>query len=171
LSKTPIYYWDSCAWLGLLNKEAAKHRELEIIWKAAERGDCLIYTSALSQVEVFKRKCEAGDAKPLSEENDALISEMFKQPHVLRVQLEPIMAEHARSLLRKHPNLKKANDAIHLATALFTNCDAMHTYDNVNLLGLSNLVLKRDGTALEICLPDATVDGPLFSAMKDIHEK
>jgi hypothetical protein len=47
----------------------------------------------------------------------------------------------------------------------------MHTYDNVNLLGLSNLVLKRDGTALEICLPDATVDGPLFAAMKDIHEK
>jgi len=171
LAKTERFYWDACAWLGLLNKESAKHRELEIVWKRAENGDCEILTSALSQVEVFKKKCEGTDPKPLSVEADADISDLFKQPHVIPAQLDPIIAEAARALLRAHPELKKAPDAIHLATALFHNCDAMHTYDSDNLIGLSEMVKCRNGRPLEICIPDASVDGPLFSGRKDISER
>lgn len=160
------FYWDACCWIGLLNQEAEKHRELQVIWKSAERGEYEIITSTVSQVEVFKKKCEKNDPKPLSEENDQQISVMFAQPHVLRVQLTPQIAENARSLLRAHPELKKAPDAIHLATAIYANCKAMHTYDGDNLLGLNGKVTRNDGEPLEICTPDVTVDGPLFAGAK-----
>ncbi len=171
MAKTERFYWDACAWLGLLNNESAKHRELAIIWKRAENGECEILTSTVSQVEVFKKKCEREDPKPLSPENDAIIAEMFEQPHVVLAQLDPIVAEKARALLRAHPELKKAPDAIHLATALFHNCEAMHTYDSDNLIGLSGQLNCRNGTPLEICIPDASVDGPLFGKPKDINER
>lgn len=117
---------------------------------------------------MFKKRCEKGDPKPLSEENDREISAIFAQDHVVRVQLDPIVAENARALLRKYPQLKKAPDAIHLATALFWNCDALHTYDNDDLLHLTGLVSRRDGVPLTICIPDQTADGPLFGGKKDV---
>lgn len=171
MAKTDRFYWDACAWLGLLNNESAKYRELSIIWKRAENGECEILTSTVSQVEVFKKKCEREDPKPLSPENDAAIAVMFEQPHVVLAQLDPIVAESARALLRAHSELKKTPDAIHLATALFHNCDAMHTYDSDNLLGLSGKLKCRNGKLLEICIPDASVDGPLFGRTKNINER
>lgn len=170
LAKTKKYYWDACAWLGLINEESAKHRELEIIWKAAENGQCVIYTSTVSQVEVYKKKCERGDPKPLSDENDKQIAAMFWSGHVKLIQLDANVAESARSLLRAHQCLKKAPDAIHLATALHWNCDVMHTYDGNDLLDLDGKLLRRDGENLEICLPDTTVDGPLFAKNKNLTE-
>lgn len=170
LAKTERYYWDACAWIGLINKESKKHRELEIIWKAAQLGKCVILTSSLSQVEVFKIKCEKDDPKPLSEENDLAISNMFQQPYVKRVNLDPIVGELARKLRRQHPQLKKVPDAVHLATAMFWNCDALHTYDNADLLGLTLKVSRRDGVPLLICIPDESADGPLFAGPKDIQE-
>ena len=157
--------------MGLLNKESAKYRELSIIWNLGKNGQCEILTSALSLVEVFKKKCESDDPKPLSVENDQIISEMFEQPHVLRVALDANIAKLARTLLRKYPELKKAPDAIHLATALFTDCDAMHTYDDANLLGLSGQIQCKNGKLLEICLPDSSADGPLFSGRKNLSEE
>jgi predicted nucleic acid-binding protein len=167
--KTRRYYWDSCAWLGLINTETAKHAELTHIWSAAQNGDFEIVTSTMSQVEVFKKKCEDG-TKPLPEESDAQIANMFAQPFVFRAALDPIVAEQARALLRRYPELKKAPDAIHLATALFWNCDAMHTYDSENLLGLNERVDRRDGEKLKICYPDETAYGPLFGGTKDLSE-
>lgn len=168
MAKISQYYWDACAWLGKLNSESSKHIELNLVWGLAERGQCGIVTSTVSQVEVFKKRCESADPKPLSPENDAAISAMFWQPHVTLAALDPIIADNARALLRAYPELKKAPDAIHLATALFWNCDAMHTYDSDNLIGLSLQVTRRDGVPLEICIPDATTYGPLFGQKKDL---
>ena len=170
VAKIKRYYWDACAWLGRLNTELAKHKELRLVWDAAERGQCEIITSTLSQVEVFKKKCEGVDSKPLSQEADEEIANLFDQPHVTRAELDSIIAENARALLRTHSGLKKAPDAIHLATALFWNCDAMHTYDSENLIALSKLVMRRDGVPLEICIPDATTYGPLFGIKKDLND-
>jgi predicted nucleic acid-binding protein len=171
MAKTPLIYWDACAWLGLLNKEAAKHRELDIMWQRGRRGEVRILTSALSMVEVFKKKCEGLDAKPLTDETEAEIAALFEEDHVVRVQLEPNVATQARKLLREHLELKKAPDAIHLATALWWNCDEMQTYDHDNLIGLSGKIPRRDGLLLTICMPDATTDGPLFAPQKDLSEK
>lgn len=168
MPKTKTYYWDACAWLGLINQESKKHRELEIIWKAAENGDCRIITSTLSQVEVFKKRCEDNDPKPLSEEADKEIAGLFQQPHIDLAALDPNIAETARGLRRKHA--LKAPDSIHLATAAYWNCDVMQTYDRDDLLVLDGKVMRRDGKSLAIAIPDATVDGPLFASLKDLSE-
>ncbi|MNS34787.1 tRNA(fMet)-specific endonuclease VapC [compost metagenome] len=170
MAKVERFYWDACAWLGLLNEEASKHRELRIIWDRARRGECTIWTSTLSMVEVFKKRCEKGDPKPLSEENDIAINDLFLEPHVVLINLTPRISTRARKLLRQHPQLKKAPDAVHLASALDANCDRMHTYDGDDLLHLSEKELCRDGRPLPISLPDASTDGPLFSAEKSLRD-
>lgn len=162
------YYWDSCAWLGRINNESAKYHELLLVWRAAEMRQCEIITSTVSQVEVFKKKCEGLDSKPLSDEADREIANLFDQPHVITAHLDWFIAEQARALLRAYPELKKAPDAIHLATALFWNCDAMHTYDSENLIKLTGRIAKRNGEPLEICIPDMTTYGPLFGGKKDL---
>jgi predicted nucleic acid-binding protein len=140
---------------------------LRLIWDAGKRGDYQIWTSAFCYAEVFKAKCEEGDVK-LKEESDALIDSMFEQPHVKRVQVDVVIGRSARKLLREFPELRKPQDAIHLATALHYNLDSLHTYDCSNLLGLNGRVKRRDGELLQICIPDAETDGPLFAGKKDI---
>ena len=169
MAKVRRVYWDACAWLGLINAELKKHRELRLVWDAAVRGDYEIWTSAFCYAEVFKAKCEDGDTK-LKEESDALIDSMFEQPHVKRVQVDVVIGRSARKLLREFPGLKKPQDAIHLATALYYNLDSLHTYDGSNLLGLNGKVRRRDGELLQICIPDAETNGPLFAGKKDIRE-
>ncbi len=170
MAKCPVIYWDACAWLGLLNKESAKHRELNIVWERGRRGEVRILTSALSMVEVFKKRCEGLDSKPFTDEVEAEIAALFQEDHVDRVQLEPNVATRARQLLREHPELKKAPDAIHLATALWWNCDEMQTYDQENLIALDGKTVRRGGGALTICTPDASTDGPLFASAKNLNE-
>jgi len=53
--------------------------------------------------------------------------------------------------MREHPECKKPSDAIHLATALALNVDEMHTYDQTDLLDLSERVMRADGIPLKIC--------------------
>lgn len=168
MTKPPRFYWDACAWLGLLNVELPKHRELEIVWHRAARGDCRIWTSALSRAEVFKKRCEDADPKPLSEENDKIIEEMLDQPFVKTAALNRDIGNLSRRLRRQFPGIRKLPDAIHLATAMHWNCDQLHTYDSIDLLALNGLVRRRDGAHLEICLPDVASDGPLFAVNKDL---
>ena len=145
-----------------MNRETDKYIALRGVWSRAENGSCEILTSVISQVEVFKKKCEKNDAKPLSDTQETEISKMFWQQHVILADLDPIVADNARKLLREHEELQKAPDAIHLATALYWSPDAMHTYDGVNLLGLNGKVKCRDGRSLKIVVPDESVFGPLF---------
>lgn len=168
MAKARRVYWDACAWLGLVNHESKKHRELQIIWGAAERGEYEIWTSAFSYAEVFKARCEEGDAI-LKAESDGRIDRMFEQAHVKRVQVDAVIGRLARKLLRENPMLKKPQDAIHLATAVQYNVDALHTYDGSNLIALNGQVRRRDGEMLQICMPDTDTDGPLF-AKKDVTE-
>ena len=163
-SNPPKYYWDACAWLGLLNREPDKYAALKSVWEQGERGECTILTSALSRVEVFRKKCEKIDGKPLPLDKDIEILKMFDQEHVVTVQLDSLIAERARNLLREHTELKKAPDAIHLATGLFWDCDEMHTWDQKDLLCLNLKVSRRDGEPLKIIVPDEPSDGPLFDA-------
>ena len=73
--------------------------------------------------------------------------------------------------------LKQKADAIHLATAAYTNVDALHTYDGSGkserskLLSLDNKVPKRDGKLLRISMPDQDADGPLFGGTKDLRSE
>ena len=169
MAKTRKVYWDACAWLGLVNGESRKLRELEIVWKMAERGEIQIWTSTLSLAEVYKTKYEK-ESRSLLATHDVKIDNMFDQPFVEKVQVDTEIARSAKNLARAHHLLKKPTDAIHLASAIAWNIDELHTYDGSDLLGLNGLIKREDGELLIICMPDHLTDGELFSDPKDLKE-
>lgn len=157
-------YWDACAWLGYINREAERHANLKTIWDLAERGEFEIWTSAYIHLEVHKAKSQGGDPYP-PEESDQIIDALLEQPHVMRVQIDVEIAKLARDLRRSHGSeLKQKADAIHLATAVYHNVEELHTYDKSDLLSLNGKVQKQDGTYLHICIPDPLAGTPLFGA-------
>ncbi len=160
-------YWDSCAWLGFLNGEGDKKRELEIVYGNARNNKYELWTSTLSMVETRRLKSEEHAPKPLSDDNLKVISDLFGQPFVKPIPLAQDIAEHARKLVRTTNGLKKFQDAIHLASALRWNVEVMHTYDNQDLIHLSRRFTCRNGRDLLICYPDETTDGPLFAKAKE----
>lgn len=159
-------YWDSCAWIGLLNGEAGKKRELEIVYGNARQGLCEIWTSTIAFVEVNRLKEEYGKEKPFSQENEQKIRDLFKQPFVKPIPLDILIADRSRELVRETVGLGKFKDAIHAASALKWNIPIMHTYDRDDLLHLSGTLACQNGIRLTICYPDETTDGPLFAQAK-----
>ncbi len=145
-------YWDSCCFLGLINQEPGKESDCAGVWKEAERGATLIYTSVFTFTEVFKAKCE-GITKPLPEADDAKVLLLLQQQWIRALLLDERTAVAARKLLRAHQECKKPSDGIHLATALLLNLDEMHTYDHSDLLRLDGKVFRADGKPQKICVP------------------
>lgn len=172
----PKFYWDACCWLGLINNEAAKHKELLLVWEGAKRAQCELYTSAYTYLEVVKAK--PGPADPLTEaESDKRVDDILDQPFVEVIQVDTIIAKLARRLRRAYPTeLQQKADAIHLASAAHTNMDALHTYDGARpgakskLLLLDGKIPRRNGTLLRICMPDTDAYGPLWGGPKDIGD-
>ena len=157
-------YWDSNAWLGLINREAHKVRALEVVYMAAKKGDgrVEIWTSVIAFAEVFKVKENPAAPRTIGEQNK-LIEDVMMQPFVQLVEVNALIGSLARGLLQRHAKLRKPYDAIHLASAVHYNLHALHTYDGKNLLALNGQVKRRDGRNLDICKPEEDADGPLFS--------
>lgn len=162
LTKT---YWDACAWLGLINQEATRYDPLSRIYETARRGGLEIWTSAFTYAEVFKKKCEAGVIASLDDESEKEISDILSQDFIKIVPVDAIIGTNARKLLRAHHVLKKPQDAIHLATALWWNLNMLHTYDGSELLPLDGALPCRDGKMLQICVPSDEIIGPLFNVV------
>lgn len=159
-------YWDACAFLGLLNKEADKHPACLSVWKEAKAGNTVIYTSFFTWAEVFKAKCE-GKAKPLAEAADKDIEAILSQPFIEAVLVDEGIGLSARRLMRAHEACKKPTDAVHLASALRLSVDELHTYDGSDLLSLNGKVLCADGRPLVICRARAmpVQDGPQMGSL------
>lgn len=146
-------YWDACTFLGLLNQEPGKVNACRAVWKEAEKGETVIYTSYLSFAEVFKVKCE-GPGKPLAQEQDVKVEQLLQQKWIHPIIVDEKIGVLARRLLRAYPQCKKPSDGIHLASAITLNVDEMHTFDGSDLLSLNGKVNRADGKPLTICLPN-----------------
>lgn len=149
-------YWDSCTFLGLINQEPGKASDCAAVWKEAEDGDVIIYTSFFTFAEVFKAKCSEPSSKPLSEDGDKKIEQLLRQKWVRPLVVDERIGTAARRLMRLHPQCKKPSDGIHLASALAISVDEMHTYDGSDLLGLDGKINCLDGKPLRICKPKPT---------------
>lgn len=145
-------YWGSCTFLGLINQEPGKLNDCAAVWKEAESGETIIYTSFFTFAEVFKAKCE-GEAKPLSEEGDKKIEQLLRQKWVRAVVVDERIGIAARRIMRHHSQCKKPSDGIHLATALALNVDEMHTFDGSDLLVLNGKINRADSKPMVICQP------------------
>ena len=166
MAKVPKLYWDSCAWLGLLNGEADKKRELEIVYGQSRQGQFEIWTSTLSMIECRRLKSEEHEAKPLTAENAQTIKDIFSQPFVKPIPLDVQISEMSRTIWRSTPGLGKFQDAVHVASAIRWNVPILHTYDRDDLLHLDGSFDCLDGATLTICYPDQTTDGELFAKSK-----
>lgn len=164
VTDTKKVYWDACAWLGLLNGESDKARELEVVWRKAELGEVEIWTSAFCIAEVYKVKCESGQTS-IAPGDDDKIDYMFDQGFVYIAQVDLEIAKLAKTVLRTHPKLSKPSDGIHLATAIHWNVDQLHTWDASDLLGLD--CERDDGQPLEICIPSMIDDENLFNRKEE----
>lgn len=162
MSSIDKVYWDACAWLGLINQEKTHHNSLARVYESARRREIEIWTSAFTYAEVYKKRCENGVDGPLDDAGDDLIHDIFSQDFIKRVNVDIIIGTNARKLLRANPTLKKPQDAIHVATALWYNLDILHTFDKCDLLPFDRKLDRRDGKKLIICVPADETAGPLF---------
>lgn len=158
MGKPVRYYWDANCWLGLLNRDANKAQALEVLWAESVAGKFEILTSVMSLVEVFRLASEQMATRPLLEENDRKIENIFAQPNVIRAEVDVPIATWSRRLRREH-DIKGKVDCVHIATALWHGADEMHTWDS-GLLAFNGKLLCKNGKCLVIKEPK--VDGPLF---------
>lgn len=146
------YYWDACAWISLIQQDANRFDSLSYVVEEARNGKVEIWTSNFTLAEVYKRPCD-GNTVGLTVAEDVPFEDFILQDFVTRVQVDFDVGTLARRLLRQHPGIVKPQDGVHLATALLNNCDELHTYDRENLIGLSGLLDRPDGTKLKIGPP------------------
>ncbi len=160
-------YWDSCAWLGLVNGKAGRKRILETVYGQARRGLITIWTSTIAIVEVNRLASEMNVPRPVPDTGLAIIDELLFQPFVNPISMDTIVAKKARQLLRETRGLTKRPDAMHLASAIQWNIPIFHTYDGSDLLHLDGKISCKDGSNLEISLPRDPFGGGLLDTIAD----
>ncbi|ORE97463.1 PIN domain-containing protein [Aurantimonas sp. 22II-16-19i] len=155
------FYWDSCAWLGLINGDDDKKEPLEHLYGKARRGEIELWTSTIAIVEINRLGTEMQDPKPLDKAWLRIIDDVLLQRFVKLVPLDFDIATRARCIVRETPNLQKKWDAAHIASALRWNIATLHTYDKSDLLHLDGHFRCDDGQELRIVRPDGDA-GLLF---------
>jgi hypothetical protein len=86
----------------------------------------------------------------------------FEHDYVLLVNLDRFSGEKARELMQAGYSGLKPPDAIHIASALISNSEELHTFDD-EVLKLNGLISKADGSKLKIVKPDTSAPAPLFA--------
>jgi predicted nucleic acid-binding protein len=169
LAEKKRVYWDACIWFALIKQEAGRFARCQHIIDLARRGEVEIWTSALTLAEVFRKQCGGIEATGLPADKDKEFEDFLAQDFVIEVQLDRPIGVSARRLLRAHAPLKKPQDAVHLASAVWNDLDEFHTFDAVNLLCLDGSITTRGGRPLRICEPPEPPPD-LFSSLTPIEE-
>lgn len=154
-------YWDSCAWMGLVNAEADKLPGLRAVYGHARRNLVELWTSTIAIVEVSKLASEKSLKRPIPPDSLAVIDAILFQPFIKPVNVDQIVAKRARKLTREVDRLK-GPDAVHIASAMVWNVPVFHTYDRDDLLALNGKIYCDDGTPLEIIQARDPFEGALF---------
>jgi predicted nucleic acid-binding protein len=128
-------YWDANCFLAIINHEPDQDTCLRILTDAAGDSPTFeIIVSPLTLVEVIRPK---GAPVPLSREHEQQIKDFFENDYIIMRNTDRLIAEVARELCWNHG--LHPRDAIHLATAIETECDWLETTDP-RLLRLSGVV-------------------------------
>jgi predicted nucleic acid-binding protein len=154
------FYWDSCTFISRIQGDPDRIAQLEYITDEAAERRMQIVTSTLAVAEVcyIRRKCSPEELKRDVTE----IARFFDNDYIHLVQVSRRIATEAAQIARLY-NVKPA-DAIHLATAIESGCQEVHTYDGSKLLKLDGKV----GTPpLTISEPNFSIQGELFEDADD----
>jgi hypothetical protein len=75
-------YWDSCAWIGLVNSEPARKPQLEFVYNQARNGLVQLWTSTFAIVEVNRLTAESGTQKPIPPTSIPVLDNLLFQPFI-----------------------------------------------------------------------------------------
>lgn len=139
------FYWDSCAFIGRIQGDPSRIIDLKFLTDEAAAGRVQIVASALAVAEVSYIRRECSEAEKLRDIEE--IGKFFDNDYIHIVQVTRHIATEAAKIAVRHK--VKPPDAIHLATAIASNCQVVHTYDNV--------LLKLDG---KVGAPALTIKAP-----------
>ena len=152
-SSKKLHYWDSCVFLAFLKNEKDKINDCISVLKAAENGQVIIVTSAITFIEVVK--LEKGQPK-LPKESEEKISDFFRHEWIYIYDVDRKVGELARELMWQYQALKP-KDATHVATAIKARVDVLDTFDDY--------LLKLSG---EIGDPPLIIRKPFFEVQLDL---
>ncbi len=116
-------YWDSSVFLEWLN-EQSRRDACEGVLAAAEKGNILICTSAVTLGEVIKLKGQTH----VPVEKRELIRNFFRQNYIYILNLTPTIGRRTQDLIWEHPHLQP-RDAMHIATADCNDIPLIETFD------------------------------------------
>jgi predicted nucleic acid-binding protein len=116
-------YWDSCVIISRIQRTPERIEVLEYLTEEAERNRLLIVVSTFTIIEVNRTE----NQKPLTEEEDRLISDYFENDYIVIRPLTIPIARLARDIAREYRI--KPKDAVHVATAVFWEVPLLHSYD------------------------------------------
>lgn len=117
------FYWDSNAFLAWLQNEPNREAACRDTLDAAQRGDFLIVTSALTLAEVLWMR----GAPKLTEQKAAILNKFFRRSCMRVVNLDRRIAQRAQRLVWESGI--KPKDSVHVATALQFECPILETFD------------------------------------------
>jgi predicted nucleic acid-binding protein len=152
--RAELIYWDSCVFVSYIEGHASRMPDLAGLMEEVTRSNGLkrIATSVVSKVEVAFAEHERSRAclDPAIEQQ---LDAMWDDDLLELVELHELVARKARDLMRGRVAQGlaplKPMDAIHLASALWLQAGALHTYDE-QLLSYD----RYDG--LTVCEPYCT---------------
>jgi predicted nucleic acid-binding protein len=129
-------YWDNCAFIDRIEAVRADRLPvLRAITGAGERGELAIVTSVLSMAEVVKLK----DLKTADHATkEALIKSFFENDYIHLRAVDPRTSGLARRIVRDHG--LKPPDAIHIATAILSKTEIVHTCDDDKMTPLNGKI-------------------------------
>ena len=142
-----IVYWDSDAFLGLINGEPDKIAECDEVWREAQNGVFQIVTSTLTIAEVIFMK----GVPKLDPDKRTLVTAFFRSFWIVMRPVTRSIAELARDIV--WDNAIKPKDAVHIATAGMDKIAEFHTFDggllnkvSVNVAGFIVKISRPKGT-------------------------
>jgi predicted nucleic acid-binding protein len=122
-------YVDSSVFIAWINKEVVDGVDrfpiADSVIKNAERGEYVIYISALTLSEVHK--LPRGSTPPLTKEQDEMIIRFFQNDCFKVLPVDRDIGETANRFCRDYKI--HGNDATHLACALRAKCDVLLVWD------------------------------------------
>lgn len=142
-------YWDSNAFLAWLQVEKSHEAACRDTLTAAQNGEFMIVTSALTIAEVLWLR----GAPRLTEDKAEILNRFFRRSCIRVVNLDRRIAQKAQRLVWE--NGIKPKDSVHVATALQYHCPILETFD----AGLITKGLDLDG--IEIREPQRAAQGTL----------
>lgn len=125
-------YWDSDCLLGWFQNEIGKVEKCEGTLQKAEKAEVLIVTSALTIAEVLWMR----GAPKLSKDKAEILQKFFRRSYIRIYNVSRKIAEAAQYIV--WDNSIKPKDAIHVATAIHLQADALETFDQ--------RLIKKSGT-------------------------